>query len=58
MRSVNSNKIKRIFSEFVLNEENGFGDRLKAAEFLMKYFFSKNEAEEGGRVVIIDDIGK
>lgn len=57
MRSVNSNKIKRIFSEFVLNEENAFNDRLKAAEFLMKYFFTKNESEEG-RVVIIDDIGK
>ncbi len=58
MRSVNSNKIKRIFSEFVLNEENSFNDRLKAAEFLMKYFFIKNESEEGGRVTIIDDIGK
>ena len=58
MRSVNSNKIKRIFSEFVLNEENGFNERLKAAEFLMKYFFAKNETEEGGGVTIIDDIGK
>lgn len=58
MRSINANKIKRIFSEFVLNEENGFNERLKAAEFLMKYFFAKNETEEGGGVTIIDDIGK
>lgn len=34
-----------------------FGDRLKAAEFLMKYAFGGAAGKDDGRVVIIDDIG-
>ncbi len=46
----------KIFSDVAEDEERSFGDRIKAAEFLMKYRFSKNESEQEDRVVIIDDI--
>ena len=55
---ITKEELFEIFSGVAENDERTFGDRLKSAEFLMKYCFcgGGDEKKDGG-VVIIDDIG-
>lgn len=55
---VNEQELVELFSDIAEDEERSFGDRLKAAEFLMKYHFSKNDDGKEDRVVIIDNISE
>ena len=54
---ISKKEMLEIISDIIYDEDKSVNDRMKAADFLMKYHFSKEEAE-ADKVVIIDDIYK
>lgn len=55
---INEEELLKYFADVLNDDNSGFSERLKAAEFLEKYHFGKGYSEEGAGIVIIDDIGE
>lgn len=55
---ITENEIMELFSDIIYDDERSFSDKVKAAEFIMKYKYNKQLEDKEDRVIIIDDIRK